>query len=93
MKDQLGPARTYIIESEIGDEISLYDPTTERVVVLNTTASDVWRLADGEHTIPEVVAMLARAYQVDPASIRDEVHSTVERLIEEQLLEGGEDES
>jgi hypothetical protein len=34
--------------------------------------------------------MLARAYQVDAASIRDEVQSTVERLIEEQLLEGGE---
>ena len=93
MKDQLGPPRSHIIESEIGDEISLYDPTTERVVVLNTTASDVWRLADGEHTIPEVVTMLARAYQVDPATIRDEVQSTVERLVEEQLLEGGEDES
>jgi Coenzyme PQQ synthesis protein D (PqqD) len=90
MNDQIGPPRPHIIESEIGDEISLYDPTTERVVVLNTTASDVWRLADGEHTVPEVVAMLARAYQVDPASIRDEVQSTVERLIEEQLLEGGE---
>lgn len=90
MNNQLGPPRPHIIESEIGDEISLYDPTTERVVVLNITASDVWRLADGEHTLSEVVEMLARAYQVDPASIRDAVQSTVDRFLEERLLEGGD---
>jgi len=90
MSNRLGPPRSHIIESEIGDEISLYDPTTERVVILNTTASDVWRLADGQHTVHDVIKMLARAYQVEPASIRDEVQTTVERLMEEQLLEGGE---
>jgi len=90
MNNQLGPPRPHIIESEIGDEISLYDPTTERVVVLNTTASDVWRLADGEHTVTEIVEMLARAYQVDPASIRDAVQSTVDRFLEDHLLEGGD---
>jgi hypothetical protein len=90
MTNRVGPPRPHVIETEIGDEISLYDPTTERVMVLNTTASDVWRLADGEHTVAELVDLLARAYQVDPGSIREDVRRAVDRLAEEGLLEGGE---
>ncbi|HEU4749507.1 MAG TPA: PqqD family protein [Acidimicrobiia bacterium] len=90
MTNRVGPPRPHVIETEIGDEISLYDPTTERVMVLNTTASDVWRLADGEYTVEELVDLLAQAYQVDPGSIREDVRRAVDRLSSEGLLEGGE---
>jgi hypothetical protein len=76
-----------LIETEIGDEISLYDPIRERVTVLNLTASDLWRLADGEHSLSEVVDLLARAYGVEASEIRDEVAATVARLQAEGLLE------
>ena len=85
-----GPPRRYLIETEIGENISLYDPRTERVMVLNTTASDIWRLLDGDLTVEEVIRLLARAYQVDPTSIRDDVVAIVDRLVFEGLLEGGE---
>ena len=90
MPEKVGPARQHVVEAEIGDEISLYDTTTERVLVLNATASDVWRLADGEYTIDELVEVLARAYSTDPSSIREDVTAVVNMFQEEGLLEGGE---
>jgi hypothetical protein len=91
MSDRIGPARQYVVEAEIGDEISLYDTTSERVLVLNATASDVWRLADGEYTIDQLVEVLARAYGIDAGSIRDDVVAVVNMFQEEGLLEGGEE--
>jgi hypothetical protein len=89
MTEIIGPPRQHIIQTEIGDEISLYDPTSERVVVLNTSASDVWRLAEGDHDFEQVVQLLGRSYGVDPETIREDVRATVDRLREEGLLEGG----
>lgn len=83
----MGPAGTHILETEIGDEVSLYDPKTEQVTVLNGTASDIWRLADGEHDVDEIVRLLAASYQVSPESIAREVSATVDRFIEAGLLE------
>jgi hypothetical protein len=75
-----------VLETEMGDDISLYDPVGERVTVLNTTASDIWRLLDGTVTVTEVTDLLARAYQTDPSRIAPDVRTTVERLADEELL-------
>lgn len=89
MSERVGPSRPNIIQTEIGDEISLYDPSSERVVVLNTTASDVWRLAEGDFTFDQVLELLSKAYGVESATIHDEVRGTVDRLRQEGLLEDG----
>lgn len=89
MNETIGPPRQNIIQTEIGDEISLYDPSSERVVVLNTTASDVWRLAEGDYTFDQILNLLSRSYGVEPESIHDDVRATVDRLLLEGLLEGG----
>ena len=46
----IGPPPIHIVETEVDGDISLYDTQEERVIVLNPTASDVWRLADGDMT-------------------------------------------
>ena len=84
---RIGPAGAHILETEINGEISLYDPRSESVLVLNHTASDVWRLSDGEHTLEEVVELLGAAYGIKPAEIRSDVEQTVAKLIEEGFLE------
>ncbi len=89
MSERVGPPRPNIIQTEIGDEISLYDPSSERVVVLNTTASDLWRLAEGDFTFDQVLGLLSKAYGVEAATIHDEVRGTVDRLRQEGLLEDG----
>ncbi|MCH7583176.1 MAG: PqqD family protein [Acidobacteria bacterium] len=55
---------------------------------MNQTASDVWRLTDGQHTINEIVDLLARAYQVDVHSISDDVGQTVEGFVDAGLIDG-----
>lgn len=73
-------------ETEMGNDISLYDPVEERVTVLNTTASDIWRLLDGTTSISEVTEMLSRAYEVDRSRVLIDVQATVEKLAEEDLV-------
>ncbi len=82
----LGPVATTVREVELDGEISLYDSRTNRALLLNPTASDVWRLLDGAHTLPEITELLARAYDVAPETIADDVRSAVEQLVDHGLL-------
>ena len=83
----VGPAISHILETEIGEDISLYDPQTEQVTVLNGTASDIWRLADGSYTLQEITELLASSYGVSPDTIAADVEKTVAELSEAGLLE------
>ena len=78
---------TQFLEADIGNELSLYDPSTERVVILNQTASDVWRLLDGHTSIERVVDLLAKVYGTDAKSIRGDVESVLAKFEEEGLVE------
>jgi hypothetical protein len=82
----VGPPPSHIIETEIDGDISLYDPSNERVIVLNGTASDVWRLADGEMTLDAIVEALARAYSTPRDAIMADVEKLVVDLTEQGLL-------
>lgn len=82
----VGPPAAHVVESEVGDQISLYDPESEEVLVLNPTASDVWRLSDGTHTLDEIAALLGRAYGVDPGAIAADVAGAVADFASRGLL-------
>lgn len=83
---RVGPPGHGVVESEIDDCVALFHPGTGKATVLNATAGDIWRLSDGELTLPELTAVLARAYGVEPASIAGEVAEAVARLRERGLL-------
>ncbi|MEX2422683.1 MAG: PqqD family protein [Acidimicrobiia bacterium] len=85
---RIGPPPEHIIETEVQGDVSLYDAKREQVVVLNATASDVWRLCDGEQTLDEIVSLLASAYQADASTIRPDVEKTVAELVEAGFLPG-----
>lgn len=84
--NRIGPPPAHIIETDVRGTISLYDARAETVVVLNETASDIWRLCDGDQTVSEIVDLLAAAYGVEPVAIRDEVVETVANLTDEGFL-------
>jgi hypothetical protein len=86
-KSRIGPPSPQILETEIGDEISLYDPATENVVVLNQTASDIWRLSDGDSDVEGIVTLLAAAYGLEANQIRQEVEDTITKFREQGLLQ------
>lgn len=54
--------------------------------MLNGTASDVWRLADGDHTADELVSILARAYDVEECVVAQDVRDTVALFVAAKLL-------
>ena len=83
---RLGPPAPHVLVSELDGEISLYDPVRSNAHVLNSTASDIWRLLDGEHTLDEIVDLLARAYEVAPSDIRVHVARTVDVFDDRGLL-------
>ena len=85
----VGPSAEHVVESEVEGRVSLYDPESEEVLVLNESASDVWRLSDGSQTLEQIVTLRARAYGVDPSEISDEVGDTVRGFRDRGLLAGG----
>lgn len=89
---KVGPPAAHVVESEVDGRISLFDPQTQEVSMLNDTASDVWRLADGTSTLDEVVKLVAQAYDVEPDAIGDEVKATVETFYGKGLLAGNDAE-
>ncbi len=82
----VGPPREHVVETEVDDHISLYDARGQEVLVLNETASDVWRLCDGERSLDEIVSILASAYGVDPDAIRSDVVRTIQAFQDQALL-------
>ena len=84
---KVGPPSRQVLETEIDGDISLYDPMSEHVTVLNSTASDVWRLADGESSVEEITSLLATAYGVEESSISRDVVDTVDQLRDQGLIE------
>jgi hypothetical protein len=82
----VSPPADAVREVEIDGCLSLYRRDVDRVVVLNETASDVWRLADGTLHDDEIVELLAAAYGVGPEIIADEVRATLALLVQEGFL-------
>jgi Coenzyme PQQ synthesis protein D (PqqD) len=71
---------------EIDGEISTYHPGTDRVVMLNVTASDVFALCDGTLDEDGITGLLAGAYRADPGEVADGVRSAVALLTREDLV-------
>jgi hypothetical protein len=84
--NRVGPPPSHIVAAEVDGQVSLYDPRTETVAVLNSTASDIWRLSSGGYVIDDLVRALGRAYQVDPETIREAIHQTVTLLVDQGFL-------
>ena len=78
-----------MIKQVVGQETLVYDPRAESACCLNPLAAAVWHLCDGEHTVPEIAALVAA--QVDlPEGLDAEtaVWRALEELEENNLIDG-----
>lgn len=82
----VGPPTASVREVDVDGCLTLYRRASDQVLVLNETASEVWRLADGTLDEEQIVVSLAEAYGVPAAAIRPEVRETIERFVTEGLL-------
>ena len=86
------PASEIVVE-DLDDDLCLYRPDIDEVLVLNHTAGDVWRLADGQLRVAEIVERLAGVYTIDSADSADlagsaDIGNDVHRVIEDLETRG-----
>jgi hypothetical protein len=77
------PASGVVVE-DLDDSVCLYRVDIDEVLVLNESAGAVWRLADGDLTLDEIVERLAGEYDVPG----DGMHADVVRVLDD-LTERG----
>lgn len=71
---------------DVDGRVTAYAPGSEHVLFLNETASDVWRLLDGAHSLEEIVDLLASAYGVGASEITAEVRATLSSFVAAGLV-------
>lgn len=79
MLNRPSPAPSVVAE-DLDTELSLYRTDIDEALVLNQTAGDVWRLADGTATVGEIVTQLAHAYSSSAAELEGSVHEVIDDL-------------
>lgn len=76
----------------IGDDLLLWSADDRRLHVLNSTAANVWLLADEPTTIENMVGELSCSYGIDAERIVGDVTGLVERFLEAGLCVDAEAE-
>jgi len=77
--------REGLLSEDLDEELIVYDQALHRGHCLNRTAALVWRHADGERTIADLVAILQA--ELDPIADEDLVWHALDRLNAAQLLD------
>lgn len=78
---RIGPPVASVRALELDGEISLYHAASQQAVLLNDTASAIWRLADGQRSLREIVTDLAATYGTTEDQIRPDVERAVAELV------------
>jgi hypothetical protein len=73
------------LREEDQDGALLFNPDTDQIRVLNATGLFIWKLCDGRHELPEMVAAMREAFDKVP---EDEVTSQVTQFVEEMASSG-----
>ena len=72
---------------EIDGEVLLYSPKATRSIYLNPSASIIWQLCTGDHTVVEIIALLQQQFPDDAVSIEQDVFTTIEQFSEFEAIE------
>jgi len=72
---------------QLDDELLLYHPSDTKILYLNQSASLVWGLCDGEHSVVEIIRLLSEAYPEAVESIPGDVRATLEQFLENGCIE------
>ena len=82
----IGPHADRLLEERVDDEVVVYNRNTDAYYTLNATATAVWDLSDGSHTLSSLVAALAEQFSIEAGEIEDDVKAIVAEFTEAGLL-------
>ena len=85
----IGPLRKKsVLRRDMGEETVLYDEQTGAVHALNPTASLVWDLCDGKHSVGAMEESLRDRFNVGGGeAVAEDIRKVIERFQSEGLLE------
>lgn len=66
---------------ELDDEILLYHPGNNKTLYINKSASVIWQLCTGQHTVAEIIGLIRDAYPQEPGDLEQDVLATLNELI------------
>jgi hypothetical protein len=72
--------------NEVRDGLTVFDSAADRIHYLNQTAAIVFTLCDGRHSMSDIAAFLAEAFQLDELPV-DEVRECVSQLVRLGLIQ------
>ncbi len=77
-RDLAGEKIIVPVRGKVGDLNNIY--------TLNAVANDIWNLLDGRRTVAQIVAQLEQVYDVDSATLANDVTRTLDELSGEGLV-------
>ncbi len=75
-----------ITESQVEDEIVLFDPRVDAAHILNPTAALVWWLCDGTKKPTQIVEEVGKLIDDPPDSLDDDVRGTINEFVSLNLV-------
>jgi hypothetical protein len=71
----------------IDDELLLFHPGETKILYCNQTASLIWQLCDGQHTVEEITALLSDAFPEAADTIAADVEATLQEFLQQGAIE------
>jgi hypothetical protein len=68
-------------------EVLLYHAASTRIFALNQTATLIWQLCGGQHTVEEITQVLGNAYPDSADDIAAQVEATLARFLEQGVID------
>jgi len=88
MEETAKPKRKPDYRLELLDnELLLYHPTETKIFYFNQTASLIWQLCDGQHSVSEIIGLLNNAYPEAVDTIPIDVANTLKQFEEHGCIE------
>ncbi len=71
---------------QLDDELLLYHPSQTVIMYCNPTASLIWQLCTGQHTVAEISSMLSTAYEQPVDIVASQVEATLQQFFQHQAI-------
>jgi len=75
-----------VIAREVGGETVILELDSGTYFGLNPIATDMWRAIAAGGSLGDALAIVERAYEVDPAVLRDDLLRLTEQMLRRRLI-------
>jgi hypothetical protein len=87
------PQRTEnVVARTLDGEAVLLDLASEEYYSLNEVGSRIWELADGEHSVGDMVEAIVTDYDAERAQVEEDVLDLLDELSREGLVSWGDNQ-